>query len=160
LLLALQASAQISDLESGEGASYYYTDHFEVMIDKPLAEVWPLVLDLGGWMPYTEEFATSGPVSEGQVIKLYGDFHIEITKIIPGQMLIIVNLPTSQEGEDTQGIAMVNVKAVGDRTQVSLFMSRIYTGLSRRLILCGKYAVINLLLKIVHTPIGIIFWQD
>lgn len=57
---------------------------------------------------------------------LYDDFYIEVAKDIRDKMILLVNLPNSQEGEDTQGIAMISVHEAGEGTIVSIFMSRIY----------------------------------
>lgn len=89
-------------------------------------QVWPHVLEMGTWMPWAAGSEESSMRSQGDVINLYDDFYIEVAKIIPESMILLVNLPNTQEGEDTQGIAMVTVKETGERTLVSLFMSRIY----------------------------------
>ena len=126
-LLVQNASAQIRPLDSDIDESYYYTDHFEIVIDKPVNDVWPVLIELGSWMAGLEEANPSSPVGvEGEVFRLYGDFHMEVVKVIPEKMLLLVNLPNSQQGEDTQGIAMITTQEVEGKTLVSMFMSRIY----------------------------------
>ena len=78
------AIAQISPLESNEGESYYYTDHYEIVIDKPVSDVWPFIIDMGSWMAGLNDANDSSPIgAEGEVIRLYGNFYIEIVKVIP-----------------------------------------------------------------------------
>lgn len=120
------AKGQISPLESEIGASYYYTDHYEVLIEKPVEDVWPHILEMGSWMPWAAADEGGSVVSEGDIINLYEDFYIEVAKVLPESMILLVNLPNSQEGEDTQGLAMVTAKEADGKTLVSLFMSRIY----------------------------------
>src|SRR5690606_17425802 len=89
-----------------------------------LEDVWPHVLQMGSWMPWLGD--ESSVISEGDIINLYDDFYIEVAKVIPESTVLLVHLPNSQEGEDTQGVAMVTAKEVAGKTLVSLFMSRIY----------------------------------
>ena len=120
-------SAQVSPLEEDTGDSYYYVDHYEVVLDKRLSEVWPILADLASWMPGLAEANDTIPATrQGAVFHLYDDFYIEVAKVIRDRMILLVNLPNSQEGEDTQGIAMISVHEIEDGTMVSIFMSRIY----------------------------------
>lgn len=126
-VLSKAVFAQISSLDSDIGNSYYYIDHYEVSIEKPASDVWPFVVDLGGWMPGLREVNDNGPVAiEGEVFTLYGNFQMEVVKVIPEKMLLLVNLPNIQEGEVTQGTAMVTVSEENGKTLISLFMNRIY----------------------------------
>ena len=119
--------AQISPLNSDAGNSYYYTDHYEVAIEKPASDVWPFIIDMGAWMPGLKEANESSPIAvEGKVFRLYGNFHMEVVKVIPEKMLLLVNLPNIQEGEKTQGTAMITVSEESGKTLVSLIMNRIY----------------------------------
>lgn len=121
------AIAQVSPLDSDVGESYYYTDHYEVVIDRPVSSVWPLIIDMGSWMAGLNEANDSKPVGvEGEIFRLYGNFYMEVVKVIPEKMLLLVNLPNTQEGEDTQGTAMITAQEVDGKTLVSLFMNRIY----------------------------------
>ena len=75
--------AQISPLKSDVGNSYYYIDHYEVVIDKPAADVWPFIIDMGAWMPGLKKANESSPIGvEGEVFRLYGNFHMEVVKVI------------------------------------------------------------------------------
>lgn len=121
------AFAQIDPLDEHLGDSYYYVDHFEVVLEKRLSEVWPTLVDLSSWMPGLAEANEPLPdMTQGAVFHLYDDFYMEVAKIIPERMILLVNLPGSQQGEDTQGIAMISTHGVGDKTIVSIFMSRIF----------------------------------
>jgi hypothetical protein len=121
------ASAQVAPLDGDVGDCYYYVDHYEVVVENRLSEVWPVLVDLGSWMPgLAEANEPMPPVMQGAVFRLYDDFYIEVAKVIPEKMILLVNLPNSQEGEDTQGIAMISAHGVGEKTMVSIFMSRIY----------------------------------
>lgn len=127
LLCSTIATAQISELQSDLGGSYYYTDHYEVTIDKPVADVWPHVLSMSKWMPWmANAVPASETVEEGMRVNLYGDFYIEVEKIIPERMIVLINLPVTDKGEQSQGIAMININEANGKTQVSIFMSRIY----------------------------------
>jgi hypothetical protein len=121
------AKAQISPLESDAGESYYYTDHYEVVIDKPVSGVWPFIIDMGSWMTGLNDANESSPAGvEGETFRLYGNFYMEVVKVIPEKMLLLVNLPNTQEGEDTQGVAMITAQEADGKTLVSIFMNRIY----------------------------------
>ena len=121
------APAQIYDLEADLGKSYYYTDHFEITIDKPTDRVWPQLLHMGQWMPWmATEGTDSKPVSEGDRVNLYGDVQIEVVKIVPQKMILLANLPHTDRGEQSQGIAMISISESNGKTLVSLFMNRVY----------------------------------
>lgn len=121
------ANAQISPLDTDLGDAYYYVDHFDIAIDRPIKDVWPHILAMSSWMPWMAGTDSESPtVSEGDRINLYGDFYVEVVKVIPENMILIVNWPVAEGGEETQGIAMVTAKESGCRTLVSIFMSRIF----------------------------------
>jgi hypothetical protein len=126
-VLSQVSFAQISPLNSDVGNSYYYIDHYEVAIEKPTSDVWPFIIDMGAWMPGLKEANESSPTAvEGEVFRLYGNFHMEVVKVIPEKMLLLVNLPNIQEGEKTQGTAMITVSEENGKTLVSLIMNRIH----------------------------------
>ena len=78
-------------------------------------------------MPGLKEANESSPIAvEGEVFRLYGNFHMEVVKVIPEKMLLLVNLPNIQEGEKTQGTAMITVSEENGKILVSLIMNRIY----------------------------------
>lgn len=127
-LIASSAMAQVQPLDIEEGASYYHSDHFEVAIDAPLGDVWPHIENMGSWMPWMKKpEGETQQISEGDIINLYGNFNVEVAKIVPENMVLIVNLPSEDRAEKSQGIAMVSVSAIDEqRTVVSIYMSRIY----------------------------------
>ncbi|WP_299944215.1 hypothetical protein [uncultured Microbulbifer sp.] len=126
-VLASHVFAQVSNIESNFGDSYYYVDHFEIIIDKPANEVWPHVLEMGKWMPWMNQGnSKDSQISENDRVHLYGEFYIEVVKIIPQKMILLANLPAVEEGEESQGVAMVSISESNGVTQVSMFMSRIY----------------------------------
>lgn len=126
-LISLSSIAQINDLQESLGDSYYYVDHFETIIDKPAEEVWPHVIEMGKWMPWmASKNSGATKISEGERVHLYGDFYIEVVKIIPQKMIVLANLPNVDQGEQSQGIAMVSITESNGKTLVSIFMSRIY----------------------------------
>lgn len=125
---SLFAVAQVSVLDADHGDAYYYTDHFEIIIDKPASDVWPHVVAMGTWMPWmATEDSPEGTIQEGKKVNLYGDSYIEVVKIIPQKMVLLTNLPSIENGEQSQGIAMVSVAEADGKTLVSIFMSRIYS---------------------------------
>lgn len=127
---ALSAVAQVSVLDTDVGDAYYYVDHFEIIIDKPISDVWPHVVAMGTWMPWmATEDSPEGTIQEGKKVNLYGGSYIEVVKIIPEKMVLLANLPSVENGEQSQGIAMVSVAEVNGKTLVSIFMSRIYSQL-------------------------------
>ncbi|WP_308366237.1 MULTISPECIES: hypothetical protein [unclassified Microbulbifer] len=127
LCISFSSEAQVNDLETNLGDSYYYVDHFETVIDKPVDEVWPHVVEMGKWMPWmTGANPESNKISEGERVHLYDDFYIEVVKIIPQKMILLANLPNVDRGEQSQGVAMISVTEANGKTLVSIFMSRIY----------------------------------
>lgn len=51
---------------------------------------------------------------------------MQITKAVPGKVLVIANLPSSFSGESSTGIAVVTLNGDGNSTVVDLTMSRRY----------------------------------
>ncbi|MGL6161936.1 hypothetical protein [Microbulbifer sp.] len=126
-LISLSSLAQINELETSLGDSYYYVDHFETVINRPADEVWPHVVEMGKWMPWMAGGNSEiKDVSEGKKVHLYGDFYIEVVKVIPQKMILLANLPSMEKGEQSQGVAMVSITESNGKTIVSIFMSRIY----------------------------------
>lgn len=126
-LISLSSLAQINELDANLGDSYYYVDHFETVINKPVDEVWPHVVEMGKWMPWMAgDKSKVKEISEGEKVHLYGNFYIEVTKIIPQKMILLTNLPSVDRGEQSQGIAMISITESNRKTVVSIFMSRIY----------------------------------
>ena len=127
VVLSPQGFAQISPIKSDLGHSYYYTDHYEITIDRSVSDVWPVMVDLGGWIPGIKEANTKSPMAvQGERFKLYGHYFMDVVKVIPEKMVLLVNLPTSQNGEKTQGTAMITLSEENGKTLVSMMMNRIY----------------------------------
>lgn len=129
-LLALQPAAQAADIMDSELAdSYHFVDRYQVVIDRPADEVWPQLLDFGSWMFDFDMEHVSGPYrGEGEVFRIYGgqDFFLEVVKLIPGRLIVVVNQPSSMQGEQSVGIAMLTLAETGGATLVSNFVSRQY----------------------------------
>jgi hypothetical protein len=73
----------------------------------------------------------SGPVgAEGEVLRLYEgqDFFVEIAKIVPGRMIVLVNLPSTFQGEEMVGVGMLTLTEIDGTSLVSAFMSRQVSG--------------------------------
>jgi len=128
-LTSVSVMAEISNLEADLGDSYYYVDHFETVIDKPAQEVWPHVIKMGEWLPWMAEIRS---VSEGDRVHLYGNFYIEVVKVIPQKMVMLANLPNTDQGEESQGVVMVSISKANGKTVVSIFMSRIHNWFSTK----------------------------
>ena len=126
-LIPTSTKAEIFPLDVPNSYSYYFVDHFEIVIDKPLKDVWPHVLAMGSWIPaMAGGDLNPSSFSEGDIFNIYGNFNVEITKVIPENMILMINMPTSDKGERTQGVAMITTTETRGKTLVSLFMSRIY----------------------------------
>jgi hypothetical protein len=123
------ASAETVIVDSDLTDSYYFVDTYEVLIDAPAEDIWPHLLDVASWMFEFSMIHESGPHNaEGEVFRLYEgqDFFVEIAKILPGKLLVLVNLPSTMQDEESVGIGMTSLTAVGGKTLVSHFMSRHY----------------------------------
>ena len=110
--------------------SGHYVSHYSIAIDAPIEVVWENLIDVGSWMYEFELSLVSGmPGEEGEVRRLYDgqDFLIEITKVIPNEVLVFANLPLSFNGEHSTGVAVITLDKVNDRTKVRLTMSRRYS---------------------------------
>ena len=126
LSLAGVCTAQISSMSQDAGESYYYVDHYEILINQPVNEVWQATLAMGQWVPFLADALPEEPVVEGQVFHLYDQFSLKVAQLIPEQMLLLINLPTVQESEYTQGVVMISLAGTETGTLVSMFMSRAY----------------------------------
>ncbi len=130
LFVAQLASAQTGVVASDLADSYYFVDRYEILIDKPAADVWPNLLDLRSWMYEFAMIHESGPrKAEGEVLRLYEgeNFFLEIAKIIPGQLILILHHPSTTRGEESVGIGMLTLTEIEGKTLVSVFASRQYS---------------------------------
>ena len=126
--LARGASETLTDEPSG--AAYNFVTHYRVLIEAPASAVWPILMDFNAWMYEFEQTTVSGtPGTPGHVLKLYvgQDFLTQVTAVVPGRMLSIVNLPLTFEGEFGTGVGIFTLHEYGGRTEVSLSMSRRYS---------------------------------
>ncbi len=126
LLLTEKAFPESKNIfESHISDSYYYVDFYEVSISATPAEIWPHLFAI-----YQSTMSHhSGPVNqEGEIFKMYEEqnFFFEITKIIPNQLVMGVNLPSEMQGEESMGVSMFTLTKRGERTILSNFMSRRY----------------------------------
>jgi len=125
------ASAATVIVDSELSDSYYFVDTYEVMIDRPAVDVWPHLLDVASWMYEFSMIHESGPYqAEGEVFRLYAgqDFFMEIAKLIPGKLIVAINLPSTMLGEDSVGVSLISLTEVDGKTLVSNFMSRHFAG--------------------------------
>ncbi|MCH9693156.1 MAG: hypothetical protein K0U72_01485 [Gammaproteobacteria bacterium] len=130
LLIASCATASDTITAEPDGNSYNYVSQYTVEIDAPAKTVWSHLVDIPSWMYEFEMSLVSGtPNEEGEVRRLYEgqDFLTQITKTIPGDLLVISNLPTTFNGETSTGVAVVTLNEVNGITTVRVVMSRRYT---------------------------------
>lgn len=130
LLATNQAIASETLIDEPDGKSYNFVSHYSIEIDAPSKRVWKQLVDLGSWMYEFDMEPVSGfDKLEGRVLRLYEgqDFRVQITKAIPGSLLVLANLPTSMEGEQlTSGISVTTLTELEGKTTVGLTMSRRY----------------------------------
>ena len=104
-------------------SSYYFVSHYSVDVNAPASAVWKQLIDVGSWMYEFELSLDSGtPGQEGEVRRLYPGqgFFIEITKVIPNELLVFANLPSSSNGEYSTGVAVITLSESGGITTVRL----------------------------------------
>ncbi len=110
--------------------TYNFVAHYRVQIDAPREAVWPHLLDFKSWMYEFELSTVAGtPGTEGQVLRLYAgqDFRIQVTRVVPHEMVAIVNLPMTFEGELGTGIGVMTLHDTPGGCEMALTMSRRYT---------------------------------
>jgi len=132
LLFCGQAAASDSITTEPEGNAYHYVSHYEMVIDAPAEDVWPVLADLGAWMDEFELSPVSGePGAQGEVLRLYPEqaFYIQITRKIPNKFLAIANLPSTFQGERSTGVGVIALHEADGDTTVSITLSRRYTPL-------------------------------
>ncbi|WND03909.1 hypothetical protein QGN29_05925 [Temperatibacter marinus] len=129
-IISFSAYADDTIVEEADGLSYVYTSYYEITIDRNSAAIWPIVKNLPAWMYEFELSYVSGEKgAEGEVLRLYPgqEFFIQVTKLIPEKLLAIVNSPSKFRGESSTGSAVIHLNERGNKTVVSLTMSRRYT---------------------------------
>ena len=133
ICLALNAtSATGSESVTPEPAddTYNFVSHYRVNIAAPVELVWPVLMDLKSWMYEFELLTVAGEQgSEGQVLRLYAgqDFMIQLTKVIPNELLSFVNLPLTFREELATGVSVITLQETTHGSSVSVTMSRRYT---------------------------------
>ena len=111
-------------------SSYHFVSHYSIEVSAPASAVWNQLVDVGSWMYEFELSLESGtPGQEGETRRLYSgqDFFIEITKVIPNELLVFANLPSSFDGEYSTGVAVITLSESSGITTVRLTMSRRYS---------------------------------
>lgn len=127
VLAAWGAFAETVIIDSDLADSYHFVDTYEILIDRPPEVVWPYLLDVASWMYELSMIHESGPHSgENEVYRLYEgqDYFMEITKLIPGKLMVAVNLPSTTQAEESVGVGMFTLTEIDGKTLVSNVMSR------------------------------------
>ena len=125
---ARAASETLTSEPSGD--AYNFVTHYRVLIDAPVSDVWPVLLDFRAWMYEFEHVTVSGsPGKPGHVVRLYEgqDFLTQTTAVVPEQLISIVNLPLTFNGEFGTGVGIFTLHEREGSAEVSLTMSRRYT---------------------------------
>ncbi len=113
-----------------DGTSYHYVSHYSIKVNAPATAVWGQLIDLRSWMYEFDMSLESGtPGQEGEVRRLYPgqDFFVEVTKVIPNELLVFANLPTTFNGEESTGVAVISLSETDGVSTVRLTMSRRYS---------------------------------
>ena len=121
-------SASLTPEPSSE--TYNFVAHYRVQIDASREAVWPYLIDFKSWMYEFELSTIAGtPGSEGQVVRLYEgqDFKIQVTRVIHDEMVAIVNLPITFDGELGTGTAVMTLHDSAGGCEMALTMSRRYS---------------------------------
>ena len=129
-LSACIATASETVTAEPNGSSYHFVSHYSVDVNASVPAVWQHLVDVGSWMYEFDLSLESGiPGREGEVRRLYSgqEYFIEITKVIPGEVLVFANLPAEQNGEHSTGIAVITLSQCEGVTTVNLTMSRRYS---------------------------------
>ncbi len=132
IILALVSLANASETVTSEpdGSSYHFVSHYSVDVNASAPAVWQQLIDVRSWMYEFDLSLESGtPGAEGEVRRLYPgqEFFIEITKVIPNELLVFANLPATLNGEYSTGIAVITLGEREGTTTVNLTMSRRYS---------------------------------
>ena len=129
-LYAANAGASETVTDEPDGSSYHFVAHYTIDLKASAPEVWDQLVDLRSWMFEFDLLPEAGtPGQEGEIRRLYSgqDFFIEITKVVPNEVLVFANLPTTFNGEHSTGVAVISLSETEGVTTLSLTMSRRYT---------------------------------
>jgi len=115
-------------IDSKLAASYHFVATYEILIDRPPEDVWPVLIDQASWTDFAMIHESGPRNAEGEVLRLYPEqeFFIEIIELIPERMFVVANLPSAIDGEESVGIAMMTLADVDGKTLVTNFMARHY----------------------------------
>ena len=67
------------------------------------------------------------------MLRLYEglDFLVQITQAVPGELLVLANLPSTFKGEHSTGVVVITLNESAGKTLVDLSMSRRYQWLEQ-----------------------------
>ncbi len=125
---AVRASGDAGTSPRPSTDSYHVVFHHQIKIQKPAAIVWPHLIRQNSWIDF-DLIHVSGPrLQEGEVFRLYEgqEFYVQTIKLIPNELYVGVNLPSTFEGEDSTGIAVFSLTESDGKTVVTVTMSRQY----------------------------------
>ena len=128
-LVPVASASETLTAEPG-GSSYHFVSHYSIDVAASANEVWNQLVDVGSWMYEFDMSLVSGePGQEGEVRRLYSgqDFFMEITKVIPGELLVLANLPSSFNEESSTGVVVITLNESNGIITVRLTMSRRYS---------------------------------
>lgn len=108
---------------------YHVVTHYQIEINRPAEKVWPHLIKLNSWIAFDLIPVSGDRGQEGEIFRLYKgeDFYFQTTKIIPNQLYVGVNLPSTFKEEDSTGIAIFSLTEIDAKTIVNVTMSRQYT---------------------------------
>lgn len=121
------ATASETITSEPDESSYHFVSHYSIEIAASADTVWDQLVDVSSWMYEFELSLESGtPGQEGEVRRLYPgqDFFIELTKTIPNELLVFANLPATNNGEYSTGIAVITLGEAEGITTVKLTMNQ------------------------------------
>ena len=113
-----------------DSSAYHYVSHYSIDIDAPAGDVWTQLIKLEAWMYEFDLTLESGTAGEaGETRRLYAgqDFFVEITKVIPNELLVFANLPSTFNDESSIGVAVMTLNEANGETTVNLTLSRRYS---------------------------------
>ena len=130
LSISGSAAASESLIPEPDGRSYNFVTHYTIDIEAPVSVVWRHMRNLRSWMYEYELAHVAGtPRAEGEILLLYPgqDYLIQVTHLLPNQLMVIANLPSTFKDEQSTGIGVFALHGNGTTTAVNLTMSRRYT---------------------------------
>ena len=100
--------------------AYNYSSHHTITIAASAHQIWPQLTDLGAWMYDFEMSHVAGKPGEiGEVLRLYSgqDFLVQIIELVPNELMIMANLPSSFRGETSTGLGVINLRELEGNTE-------------------------------------------